>query len=323
MAPIDVFEVVAPGVLSSVQDLGRFGFARFGVAPSGALDSFALRAANLLVENPEDAAAVETTLMGLRLKALTPVVVAVTGGDLQPRRDREPLPMWAALELRAGEILSFNGPRTGLRACIAVAGGFRVPLVMGSRATNLSSGFGGLGGRPLRRGDILQAEGHPAPGALSGRAAGAGWVPDWATPWRVRVLWGPQEEDFSAEARSAFAAEDFTVSSDSDRTGLRLQGPLLACRAGVAESIVSEGVLTGVIQVPPDGQPIIILGETVTGGYRKIATVISADLSLLGQIKPGDAVRFEAVSIDAAIAAMRAMEAKIDLLKKRLAESAR
>ena len=322
MAPIDVFEVMAPGVLSSVQDLGRFGFARFGVAPSGALDSFALRTANLLVGNPEGAAAVETTLMGLRLRVLTPVVVAVTGGDLQPRHDREPLPMWAALELLAGEILSFNGPRTGLRACIAVAGGLRAPLVMGSRATNLSSGFGGLEGRPLRRGDILQAEAPPAPGALSGRAAEPDWVPDWATPWRVRVLWGPQEDDFSAEARSAFTAEDFTVSSDSDRTGLRLQGPKLACRAGVAESIVSEGVLTGAIQVPPDGQPIIILGETVTGGYRKIATVISADLPLLGQIKPGDAVRFEAVTMDAAIAALRAMEAKLDLLKKRLAESA-
>ncbi len=322
MAPVDVFEVVAPGILSSVQDLGRFGFARFGVAPSGALDPFALRTANLLVGNPEVAAGVETTLMGLRLRALEDVFVAVTGGDLAPRCNREPLPMWAAREIRAGETLSFNAPRSGLRAYIAVAGGIRVPPVMGSRATNLPSGFGGFEGRPLRRGDTLRAETHPAPGDLSGRAAGLGWAPDWAAPWRVRILWGPQDEDFTDPARTAFTAAAFSVSSDSDRTGLRLKGPQLTCRSGVAESIVSEGVLIGAIQVPSDGHPIIILGETVTGGYRKIATVISADLPLLGQIKPGDEVRFEAVSIDAAIAALRAMEAKIDLLKKRLAGNA-
>jgi biotin-dependent carboxylase-like uncharacterized protein len=325
MAPIDVFEVVAPGILSSVQDLGRYGYARFGVAPSGALDTFALRTANILAGNPEGVAAVETTLMGLRLRALADVVVAVTGGDLDPRCGRTPLPMWAAREIRAGETLSFNGPRSGFRAYFAVAGGIRVPAVMGSRATNLPSGFGGFEGRLLRRGDILQAEPGPDPVGLLNRTVAPGWPPlscGGTTPWRVRVLRGPQDADFTDDARSAFTGGGFTVSPDSDRTGLRLKGPQLACRPGVAESIVSEGVLAGAIQVPSDGQPIVILGETVTGGYRKIATVISADLPLLGQIKPGDEVRFDAVSMDAAIAALKAVEAKIESLKKSLDERA-
>jgi antagonist of KipI len=315
MAGVNTFEVLAPGIISTVQDLGRFGCARHGVAASGALDGFAVRVANLLVGNDEGAAVVETTLMGLRVKLLRDAVVAVTGGNLQPRTDSGPVPMWRSLLLREGETLSFAGPVSGLRSYLAVAGGIQVPEVLGSRSTNLSSRFGGLDGRALRKGDLLAAES----GSDFLRAAGRTMVPEaipvYASPWRLRVLWGPQDDHFSEEGRQTFVSALFPVSPDSDRTGIRLKGPAIARKPGLEESIISEGIVSGAIQIPGDGQPIIILGETASGGYRKIATVISADLPLLGQITPGDEVSFEAVSMAAAVEALRELVRRLETLK--------
>lgn len=318
MSGVNTFEVLSPGIMSTVQDLGRFGCARYGVAPSGALDGFAVRVGNLLVGNDEHAAVVETTLMGLRLKVLRDAVVAVTGGDLQPRKAGERLALWRSHLLREGESIAFAGPSGGLRAYIAVAGGIHVPSIMGSRSTNLASGFGGFEGRMLRKGDILAADSAEDVVRFAGRSIGPEFVPVYGPPWRLRVVWGPQDDHFSEEGRQSFVTAAFTVSPDSDRTGIRLKGPIVARRPGVEESIISEAIVSGAIQVPGDGQPIIILGETASGGYRKIATVISADLPLLGQITPGDTVSFEAVSMEDAIRALREMENKIDTFKRSL-----
>jgi antagonist of KipI len=318
MAGVNTFEVLSPGIMSTVQDLGRFGCARYGVAASGALDGFAVRVGNLLVGNAENAAVVETTLMGLRIKALRDTVVAVTGGDLQARKGSEPLAVWRSQLVREGESISFWGPANGFRSYLAVAGGIHAATVMGSRATNLASGFGGFQGRPLRQGDILAAE--PVKDALrfAGRAFRPEWVPGYFSPWRLRIVWGPQDDHFSEEGKLAFVTAAFAVSPDSDRTGIRLKGPVVTRMPGMEESIISEGILSGAIQVPGDGQPIIILGETASGGYRKIATVISADLPLLGQIMPGDEVAFEAVAMEEAVRALREMEDKIDAFKRSL-----
>jgi antagonist of KipI len=320
MAGVNTFEVLSPGIMSTVQDLGRFGCARYGVAASGALDGFAVRVGNLLVGNPENAAVVETTLMGLRIKAVRDAVVAVTGGDLQAQKGNEPLALWRSHLVREGETISFAGPVNGLRSYLAVAGGIHAATVMGSRSTNLASGFGGCQGRPLRKGDILAVE--PAKDALRfvGRAFQPEWIPGYSSPWRLRVVWGPQDDHFSEEGKLTFVTAAFAVSPNSDRTGIRLNGPVVTRKPGMEESIISEGILSGAIQIPGDGQPIIILGETASGGYRKIATVISADLPLLGQITPGDEVVFEAVSMDAAIQALREMEDKIDKFKRSLNE---
>jgi antagonist of KipI len=301
-----------------VQDLGRFGCARYGVAASGTLDGFAARVANLLVGNDEKAAVVETTLMGLRVNVLREAVMAVTGGDLRARKDREPLPMWRSIVAREGETIAFSGPRSGFRAYIAVAGGISVPTVMGSRSTYLSSGLGGFEGRPLRTGDILAAEPVNDGMRFAGRTFDPESVPGYSSPWRLRVVWGPQDEHFSEEGRRTFTTSGFTVSPDSDRTGIRLKGPVIARKPEVGESIISEGIVAGAIQVPGDGHPIIILGETASGGYRKIATIISADLPLLGQITPGDTVAFEAVSMEQAVQALREIEGKIDRFKRSL-----
>jgi biotin-dependent carboxylase-like uncharacterized protein len=318
MAGVNTLEVLSAGILSTVQDLGRFGCARHGVAASGALDGFAVRVGNLLVGNDENAAVVETTLMGLRIKVLRDTVLAVTGGDLQARKGSEPLPMWRSQPVREGETIFFSGPANGFRCYLAVAGGLQVPAVMGSRSTNLSSGFGGFAGRALRTGDILAAAPVPDPIRFADRVFLAEALPVYASPWRLRVVWGPQDDHFSEEGKKTFVTAGFTVSPDSDRTGIRLKGPVVARQPGLEESIISEGIVSGAIQVPGDGQPIIILGETASGGYRKIATVISADLPLLGQITPGDEVCFEAVPMEAAVQALREMEDKIDRFKRSL-----
>lgn len=311
MNGVNAFDVLAPGIMTSVQDLGRYGCARLGVAPSGALDRFAVRVANRLVGNPETAAVLEATLMGLRLRALRDTVVAVGGGDLQPRLGSAALPMWRSVAVPAGEIIAFSGPSNGLRAYLAVAGGFAVEPVLGSRSTNLGSGFGGFDGRLLRKGDILTVEGKANPAARAGCALPPELIPVYASPWRLRVVWGPQDDQFSEAGRRTFTSAVYTVSPDSDRTGIRLKGPTVERLPGMGESIISEGIVSGAIQVPGDGQPIIILGETASGGYRKIATVISADLSRLGQITPGDEVGFEAVTLDAAVAALRDQEDRL------------
>lgn len=318
MAGVNTFEVLSPGIMSTVQDLGRFGCARYGVAASGALDGFAVRVGNLLVGNDERAAVVETTLMGLRIKVLRDAVVAVTGGDLQPRKGSEPLPMWRSHLAREGETIVFSGPGSGFRAYLAVAGGIQAAAVMGSRSTNLSSGFGGFEGRPLRKGDILAAEPVKDTIRFADKAFTPEAVPVYSSPWRLRVVWGPQDDHFSEEGKHTFVTAAFTVSPDSDRTGIRLKGPVVTRKPGMEESIISEGILSGAIQVPGDGQPIIILGETASGGYRKIATVISADLPLLGQITPGDEVAFDAVSMEEAVQALRGMENQMDKFKRSL-----
>ena len=315
MAAVDSIEILSPGLQTTVQDLGRHGFGRFGVSPSGALDSFALRIANLLVGNPEEAACLETLLMGLRIKALADMPVAVTGANLQPLVDKNPLPMWRSHELKKGEILSFLGPAGGCRAYLAFGGGIQVPVVMGSSSTNLPSAFGGCGGRALKQGDVLLLASPPDGAKILDRALDPELVPVYPDKWSLRVIWGPQDVDFPQPQRDLFINATYTVMSESDRTGIRLDGPVIAKKEGIPASIISEGVISGSIQIPGDGKPIIILAETVTGGYRKIATVISADLSLLGQVKPGDVVTFTPVTLAEAGLALRKMENQIAAIR--------
>ena len=318
MAIQEILEILSAGILTTIQDLGRYGYGRYGVAPSGALDSFSLRIANLLVGNAEDAACLESTLMGLRIKALSDIVIAVTGADLQPQQNIRPLQMWRSHVLKKEDVLSLKRPLSGFRASIAVGGGVHVSAVMGSRSTNLPSGFGGFEGRPLKKGDVLCADLPADHRKNAERKFNPEWIPVYTDKWVLRVVWGPQDDHFTETGRDAFLNSSFSMSPDSDRTGIRLQGPAIQRRADIEASIISEGVISGAIQIPGDGQPIIILAETVTGGYRKIATVISADLPKLGQIKPGDQVQFRAVSLDESLHALQAMEAKIRRFKTSL-----
>ena len=318
MAAIKTLEIVSPGIMTSVQDMGRYGYGRFGVAPSGALDSFAMRVANLLVGNREDQAGLETMLLGPGIRFLTEVVVAVTGGDLQPKRNRQSIEMWRSHAFQKDDVLSFGSAVSGFRAYIAVAGGIAVPRLMGSRSTNLPSGFGGHEGRTLKKEDILVCDDPRGPKIESERFFNPEWAPQYSDKWKIRVVLGPQDDQVPDDSRATFSKNTYTMSQNSDRTCIRLEGPEIRCKPEVEASIVSEGVIAGSIQIPGDGKPIIILGETVTGGYRKIATVISADLPLLGQIKPGDGIQFEVVSLEEAHLALQKMEEWINNIKRKI-----
>jgi antagonist of KipI len=313
---IESLEILAPGPLTTVQDLGRYGFGRYGVPPSGALDSFSLRVANLLVGNPETEAGLEITLMGLKVRVLTDLVVALCGADLQPQWNDKPFDPWCAQIVRKGDTLFLKAPRTGCRAYLAVGGGISLAPVLASKSTNLASKFGGYEGRALRKGDLLFSNAPDRHLQRAGKLLRPEGRPSYTGDWIVRVLPGPQDQDFPEESKRLFFDSSFTVSSQSDRTGIRLSGPALHRKKELGDSIVSEGIVPGAIQVPGDAQPIILLVETVTGGYRKIATVISADLPLLGQVKPGERVRFQQVSMHESMTALQESENLINMLKK-------
>jgi len=308
---IESLEILSPGPLTTVQDLGRYGFGRYGVPPSGALDSFSLRVANLLVGNPETEAGLEITLMGLKVRVLTDLVVALCGGDLQPHLNEQPFDMWCSQIVRKGDTLFLKAPRTGCRAYLAVGGGISLMPVLASKSTNLASRFGGYEGRALRKGDILFSGAPDRHLQRAGKIFEPEWRPSYTGDWVLRVLPGPQDQDFPEGTKKIFYNSSFKVSSQSDRTGIRLSGPTLHRKEDLGDSIISEGIAPGAIQVPGDAQPIILLVETATGGYRKIATVISADLPLLGQVKPGDRIRFRAVSMENALFALSRQERAI------------
>jgi biotin-dependent carboxylase-like uncharacterized protein len=295
---VETFEILEAGILTTIQDLGRYGFSQFGVPPSGATDTFSLRVANLLVGSREEEACLEMTLMGLKIKALKEVVIAITGGDLCPTLNEEPLEMWRTHLLVEGDVITFKKVRAGCRAYLAVGGGFAVRKIMGSSSTYLSGKFGGLEGRALRRGDIL----YTFDISSSLDKLGLQFPKDWISPLEkevpLRVIPGPQDHHFSEKGSQTFYSSSYQVTPQSDRMGVRLEGPNIERRSDVEESIISEGLISGAIQVPGDGKPIIILTELVTGGYTKIATIISIDLPKVAQLKPGDQVRFKPISIE-------------------------
>lgn len=295
---VSALEVSDGGLLTTVQDLGRGGYQRYGVPVAGAADSLALRAANRLVGNEPDAAGLECTVSGPSLVALRPIVAAVTGADLGAVVERNDLgrfevPPWSSFLLRPGNVLGFDGRRSGARAYIAFAGGIDVPEVLGSRSTYLTAGFGGLEGRALRSGDRLglRPAGRPA-------APGLKWPRENRerneSETTIRLVLGPQDDYFTEQGIATLASSVYTVASASDRMGLRFEGPALEHRG---RDFVSDGIMQGGIQVPPNGLPILMLADRATmGGYPKIATAALADLSRLAQLLPGARVRFHVVS---------------------------
>jgi KipI family sensor histidine kinase inhibitor len=298
-------EVIEPGLLTTVQDLGRRGYEASGVPVAGAVDAFALRAANCLVGNPPGAAGLEITIAGPVLRATSACIIAVGGADLGLRVNGQPLPPWISAYVRRGWTIEFAGRRNGCRAYLAVAGGISLPAVMGSRATYLAAGFGGLGGRALQTGDILPlapvaAGDHLA--ARAGRRLPERLLPAYADRPVLAVIAGPQDDAFSLEGTEAFYRGEYQVSPTADRMGYRLHGPQIAHqdRPGTTPGgVISDGIPLGAIQVPADRQPIVMMADRqTTGGYAKIAVVASADIPLLAQCLPGkSSVRFELTSV--------------------------
>jgi antagonist of KipI len=299
-----VIRVISPGALATIQDQGRFGLSRYGISVSGAADAHALTLGNMLVGNPASAAAVEVTFGGAEFELTGDTLLAITGGDLTPAINGASVPMNQTLAAIAGDRLSFGSPRYGLRAYLCVAGGIDVPPRLGSRSTYLAAAIGGLDGRPLRSGDEL-ALGYAARLVHAGRRAPAGLLPRYGPDINVRVIPGPQIEQFTEKGIETFYSSAYTVTDKSDRQGVRLDGPAIDAIEGRYD-IVSDAVVTGTIQVPGDARPIVLLADRqTTGGYPKIGVVATVDIPLLAQAAPGTIVRFTRVTVEEAQEATR------------------
>jgi biotin-dependent carboxylase-like uncharacterized protein len=319
-------EVTKPGLSTTVQDRGREGYYHVGVPPSGALDQFSLVAANLLVGNPEGAAALECAYMGPELRFTEPSVVAVAGAELEPRVNGEAQPGWTSFAVEAGDTLTFGHLKGGARAYIAVAGGIDVPEALGSRSTYALGALGGLEGRPLQAGDEL-AVGAGADGT-AGRSAPEDVRPALPNEVEVRVVMGLYDHLLTDDGRRTFLETTWTLTPVADRVGFRYKGEQLEMvkreqpfGAGSDPSnIVDAPYPIGSIQVPGGVEPIILHRDAVSGGgYAMIATVISADMDTVGQSAPGSTTRFVAVDLDAALAARHERREREDRLRAALA----
>jgi len=290
---MDTFLVLMPGPFMTVQDKGRFGYQQMGIPISGALDPFAFRVANMLVGNPAESAVLEITVVGPQLAVLREVDVALTGAEMGFEVNHDSVECWKTIRVKPGDVINIQQVKSGCRAYLAVTGGIDVPVVMGSCSTYVSGKLGGYKGRPLKKGDILQRR----EGSLLNkpRLLSKSWVPHYPEDVLLRAIPGPQDGFFD-EGMETFFQSKFMLTAKADRMGYRLEGPPIQLKEKMPKSIISEPTMPGGVQIPADGQPIILLAEQTVGGYTKIATVISPDLSRVAQAIPGDTIQFEQLS---------------------------
>ena len=302
-----MIRVLDPGSHTTVQDLGRPGQLRYGIPPSGPLDRPSFVIGNRLVANADSAAALECTLMGPRLQAQAPCAVAVTGADMAVTVNGAAAPSWTTLLLLAGDVLKLGVARAGVRGYVAFSGGIDVPLVLGSRATFVRGRMGGVQGRALRKDDVLPLASAALPRVRRLRRDA---IPDWNGEPVLRVVLGPQADRFTADGIAQFLGAAYEMLPQSDRMGARLKGPRIAHARG--HDIISDGIALGAVQVPGDGQPIVLLVDRQsTGGYTKVATVCSFDIARIGQVKPGQRMRFTAVEVAEAHRLLREVDASV------------
>ena len=288
------FEVLHPGVHTTIQDLGRPGFMKYGTPASGVADRFSARVANFLVGNSPGAALLEITLFRLELLAWNDLTIAVTGGNLSPLVNGNPLPMWQTYFLKKRDRVAFRARKQGFRAYLAVQGGFCGQKFLGSRSVFVR----GLMGNILKAGEILETEGAGVK-PTSPKSLAKNLIPPFPADNFLRVILGPQEDRFTPKGMETFLSSEYRVSPQSDRMGYRLQGPPIEHLKGA--DIISEPIPRGAIQVPGDGLPILLLWDgQVSGGYTKIANIISADLDRMAQVMPGESLRFQAVPLEEA-----------------------
>jgi len=298
---MEFLEIMKPGLLSTIQDLGRESYQFYGVSACGAMDKLSLRFANILVGNDQDEAAIEVTLLGPKITFMESGIIAITGANLSPKMNGKSIPMWHALPVSRGDVLSFGHSADGCcRAYIAIAGGIDVPKIMGSRSTFTRGKFGGLDGRALKEGDRLSIGLSKCdPRFLVGRSIPTKYIPNFKDQRPIRFILGPQADAFTEEAIQTFTAGPYQILNESDRMGYRLEGAVINHCSG--PDIISDYIITGSIQVPGSGQPIVLMSDCqMTGGYTKIGAVIGVDIPYLAQKKPGDQIHFEKIDIEQA-----------------------
>jgi antagonist of KipI len=308
-----VLRVEEPGLSTTVQDLGRPNAISSGVPPGGAMDRFAHCAANLLVGNGQAAATLECTLSGPHLVAEQPCLVAITGADFDPHVNGKPVSGWTGVFLGRGDRLTFAGRRAGARAYVAVAGGIDGAVWLGSLSTNLMAARGGLDGRALRAGDVIDIAGEPAKPTISGRRMPEHLQPNYIDH-TVHAIGGPHFRRLDPESRRLLFDAEFTVTKDSDRMGYRLDGPRLETSG---DELLSFGLAAGAIQLPGGGQPILLMADHQTaGGYPVVAGVVSASLPIAAQLLPGDKLRFAEVTPERARLMRMALTSALDSVRR-------
>ena len=306
--------VLKAGMLTTVQDLGRNGYQSQGFSVAGVMDVRSFKIANLLLDNPENEAVLEFTLIGPTLQFTSDTIIAITGGDFQPTVNGEPAPMYTALYMKRGDILKFGSARTGSRGYIAFSSYLDIPVVMGSRCTNLKSKIGGYKGRKLKDEDYIgfRIKRRYLPYFLSRKLDLDEFDEEEVT---LRVVMGPQDDMFTKQGIHTLLSETYTVTSDFDRMGCRLEGPFIASKNG--SDIISDGIAFGSIQVPAHGKPIVLLADRqTTGGYAKIATVATVDIPKLVQRKTDHKIRFRAITVLEAQKLYRKEVEELDEMRK-------
>lgn len=308
--------IIKAGMMTTVQDFGRTGYQSQGFPVAGVMDRKSFMIANLLVDNPENEAVLEFTLIGPTLEFTADVIIAITGGDFQPTINGGPAKMYTAIYIHKGDVLKFGSARTGSWGYIAFSCYLKIPVVMGSRCTNMKSSLGGFKGRKLQDGDYIEfrIKRHYLPFYLS-RTLDMDEFDEEETT--LRVVMGPQDDKFTKEGIATFLNSEYTVTSDFDRMGCRLDGPFIASKNG--SDIISDGICFGSVQVPSHGKPIILLADRqTTGGYAKIATVISTDIPKLVQRKTDHKIHFKAVSVQEAQRLYRRELDEINKIRKKI-----
>ena len=318
-------KIVQPGLLATIQDLGRYGVQKYGVIVGGAMDAISLRIANMLVGNCEEEGVLEVTLYGTSLLFESDELISITGGNLRPTVDGKEVPMWRPLLIRKGSVLKFHAAVSGCRAYVSFSGGIQVPIVMKSKSTYLRAGIGGFQGRKLQKNDVFECGKRTElgeelfqqlqiePTCLSWSVNYTSFVTFHKTK-TIRVIRGSEYERFNEESIKNFLSTPYSISTQADRMGYRLTGQTVHLKEPF--DLLSEGVTYGTIQVPSNGQPIILMADRqTTGGYPKIGQVITADLPSLAQMQATDTVHFQEVTLEEAQMALLQQEKELYVLK--------
>ncbi|GIN22335.1 MAG TPA: allophanate hydrolase [Bacillus bacterium] len=322
-----MIKVKNPGLQTTVQDVGRIGYYEVGMPPSGAMDQFSYKVGNLLVGNDDGATSLEITYMGPVLEFEEDAVIALTGGDIPPKINGEPVPMWETLSIKAGDLLSFDFVKGGARIYLAVKGGIDVPPIMESRSTYTLCGIGGVDGRPLQENDELKLGNDVKQQVKIGTRIPDELIPEYTKHHEIRVIMGLCSYRLTEESKKRFFSLDWTITPEANRVGYRFKGERLnfvereqPFGAGSNPSnVVDLGYPIGSIQVPDGVEPIALLNDAVTGGgYATIATIISTDLNKMAQAKTNEKVRFISCNIDEALEARKAERDKIEQIREQI-----
>ncbi|MPQ32311.1 biotin-dependent carboxyltransferase [Clostridium estertheticum] len=316
-----IMKILKPGMYTTIQDCGRYNYQKAGMSVSGAMDQFSLRVANILVGNKDSEACLEATLFGLKIKFAGDALIAVTGANLMPRINNKAIDMWSGIKVLDGDELSFETAQSGCRSYIAIEHGIDVPEVMGSKSTYVKGKVGGFQGRMLKAGDEIKIGASSENQFTSIKKLPNELIPLYSKDNIVRVIMGPQDDYFTVGGINTFLDCEYKVTSEADRMGYRLSGPKISHITSA--DIISDGITMGSVQIPGDGTPIIMMADRqTTGGYTKIATIITPDINIVGQLKPGDSIRFKLISIEEAHIIYRKYMKDFDFIRESMTNDA-